>query len=189
MKVTWLEVVWYPMDKGELVVIDNQEGRVRVASEPDTEAATFHELKTDPHSVALRVNAVRVLPEHVDEISTLYWFTVEEPDCQDPALDWVMVMEELLQLVVEDPSLADDPVVEVLPWLVVEVDELVEELVDELVVAAAVVAELVVEALVVLVLALALEVDAVHPVPVLVQTHSAASVQVGEPLLPQATCL
>lgn len=188
MKVTWLEVVWYPMDKGELVVIDNQEGRVRVASEPDTEAATFHELKTEPHSVALRVNAVRVLPEHVDEISTLYWFTVEEPDCQDPALDWVMVMEELLQLVVEDPSLADDPVVEV-PWLVVEVDELVEELVDELVVAAAVVAELVVEALVVLVLALALEVDAVHPVPVLVQTHSAASVQVGEPLLPQATCL
>lgn len=188
MKVTWLEVVWYPMDKGELVVIDNQEGRVRVAEEPDTEAATFQELKTEPHSLALRVKAVRVLPEHVDAISTLYWFTVEEPDCQDPALDWVMVMEELLQPVVEEPSFTDDPVVEVLPWLVVEVEELVvaAAAVEALVVLAL---ALVVEDLVVLVLALALETDDVHPVPVLVQTHSAASVQVGEPLLPQATCL
>jgi hypothetical protein len=186
VKVTWLEVVWYPMDKGELVVIDNQEGRVRVAEEPDNEAATFQELKTEPHSLALRVKAVRVLPEHVDAISTLNWFTVEEPDCQDPALDWVMVMEELLQLVVEEPSSTDDPVVEVLPWLVVEVDELVVAAAVELVVLAL---ALVVEDLVVLVLALALETDDVHPVPVLVQTHSAASVQVGEPLLPQATCL
>lgn len=188
------------MVKGDVLVTDNQDGRARVALVPESVAATFQELMTELHSVALRVSAVRVLPEHVDAITTLYCVTVEEPDCQEPAVVWVMEMEELLQVDEEDSVLDDDPVVEVvlvllvvevvLPCLVVEleVDELVLEAEVELVVLVLALAVVLVEVLVELEVEVDEEED-VHPVSALVHTHSAASVHVGEPLLPHATCL